>query len=320
MPSRSTELGAAVSLAWRGERGLAEAVTGPAPAGTSEPSLRAGRGRLRFERVGGATALVRCEASSPLQILSPRPRGPFAWAVLVSHGGGLLSGDRNALEVEVGAGATALVTTQAETKVYRAAEGGPATHELTARVAEGGALAFCPDAVSPFAGARYQGRQRYELAAGGSLLAVDAVVAGRSARGERWAFAEYRSRTELCIAGRRALSDALSLRADAPGEEGAGRGGREAARPLAARLGRFDGFATAVLWGPALARAARALLAEVAARPADPAPSLVAASPLADGALLRCAADDAGRLAVLVHAALAPSLESLGVAPFEHRW
>ena len=292
---------------------------------TAAPLAR-GQGRIRFARVDGATALVGAEATSPLQILTPRRRGPSAWAYLANHGGGLVSGDRIALDVEVGPGAIALLATQAETKVYRAAAGGGAEQRLSARVARGGVLALLPEPVSPFAGARHAARSRFDLEDGASLAVVDALVAGRSARGERWAFARHESRNEVRLGGRLVLADAVLLD---PAWGG----------PLADRLGRFDALAVAFALGPAFAAGARALLARLGNTPAPagalfaPAPAgapgtpaapgggvVLAASPLQDGLILRCAADSAERLSGALRAALAFAAEPLGDDPFIRRW
>jgi urease accessory protein len=268
----------------------------------------AGAGTLAFARVDGATALVRCRARSPLQLLVPRRRGLSAWAFLATHGGGLVAGDRIDLEVDVGEGAAALIASQAEAKVYRADGRGEASLRLAAAVGERGVLALLPDPVSPFAGARYAQRQRFDLAPGASLALVDALAAGRSARGERWAFASASFRTEIAIGGRLALADGVVL---APGSGG----------PLAARLGRFGAFATAVALGPAFAAGARALLAAVGARPVARGAALLAnASPLADGVLLRAAAASPEELQAFLRGALAFTAGALGDDPFARRW
>jgi urease accessory protein len=283
-----------------------------APAAASRPSLAPplapGEGRLRFARVDGATTLVGCAAATPLGILAPRRRGASGWAVLASHGGGLVAGDTVALDVDVGAGAAALVSTQAETKVYRSAGGAVASQQVDARIAAGGALALVPEPVSPFAGARYEQRQRFDLAAGASLLLVDAVVAGRTARGERWAFERYATRNSVRVGGRLVVADALVLAPRAPGE-------------LALRLGAFDAFAAVVALGPAFARVSRSILADVEALPVAPgAAVLAAASPVDGGAFLRCASRSAEALAEHVRRAIAPAGEALGDPGFAHRW
>ncbi len=282
------------------------------PSGQEGTRLPPGHGRLGFARIDGATALVLAEATAPLQILAPRGRGQSAWAFLVTHGGGLVAGDDIAVGVEVGPGATALLTTQAETKIYRALDGRGASQRLDARVGRGGSLAFLPDPISPFAGSRYEQRQRFDLATGASLLTVDAVVAGRSARGERWALDRFRGSTEVIVGGRQALCDAVALTSPLPGL---------GARALPARLGRFDAFALAIAIGPAFAAGAGGLLARIAARPVERAASVLAAvSPLEDGAFLRCAAASAEALTNFLREALAFAAAPLGEDPFARRW
>jgi urease accessory protein len=237
-----------------------------------------GEGRLEVELVDGQSAVVGCAARSPLQLLAPCPRGRAAWVVAASHGGGLVGGDAVELAIRVGAGAAACLGTQAETKVYRPAGLAGARQRLSASLGEGALLALLPDPVSPYAGARYDQVQRFDLAAGASLALLDAVTAGRAARGERWAFARYCSRNEVRAGGRLLLADAIRLGAD----EGP---------PLPDRLEGLELLATVLLLGPALATAARALLAAVATLPASPGAAVLAvASPVGDGALLRLGA------------------------------
>jgi urease accessory protein len=237
-----------------------------------------GTGQVEIAAVDGCSAVVSCLASSPLQLLAPRPRGRAAWVVVASHGGGLVPGDAIALDVALGPGATACLGTQAETKVYRQTAAGGASHRLAAAVGAGGLLAVLPDPVSPFGGSRYEQQQRFELAEGASLVVLDAVTAGRSARGERWAFAGYRARNEVRAAGALLLADAIRL------EAGCG-------PPVARRLAGAQLLATVILVGPRVAAAAWEMLERIASAPASgDAPVLAAASPLADGALLRIAA------------------------------
>ncbi|MFL5274748.1 MAG: urease accessory protein UreD [Anaeromyxobacteraceae bacterium] len=273
---------------------------------TDAAPLPPGSGTLRVARAGGLSAVVSCAAASPLHLFTPRPRGEAVWAVATTHGGGLVAGDAIDLEVEVGPGATALLSTQSNTRVYRST-GATATQRLVARVAEGAALAVLPEPTTPFAGARLAASQRFVLAAGASLLLVDALSEGRGARGERWAFTACASRNEIEVAGRPVLADAVRLVAG------------EGPSP-AARMGEFALLATVVALGPAMAAGAARILAEHASAPVHPqSPVLAAASPLADGVHLRLAARSvaAGMAHVRAHLAFAAAL--LGVAPFDRR-
>src|SRR5262249_33743209 len=153
--------------------------------------------------VAAGGAVVELAARSPLQLITPRGGGRAAWIVAGSLGGGLVDGDRLRLEVAVAAGAAAYLTTQASTKVYP----GSGSSEVLADVA--GLLVAAPDPVVCYAGASFRQIARVRLAPGGGLVWVDALGAGRLARGERWQLARYESR--LAVDGAAVVRDALVL-------------------------------------------------------------------------------------------------------------
>ena len=279
-----------------GQTGAGRVCLAPAP----------GTGWLRVERVDGASAAVACASTAPLRLLLPRPRGPAAWAVGASLGGGFVGGDAVCLDLEVGEGARALLTTQAETKVYRSTGAG-GRQFLQARVGPGGLLALLPEPVSAFAGAAFSQRQEISLAAGASLVLVDALAAGRSARGERWAFRTMASTNQIVVDGRLVLTEALRL----DGQEGPA---------VSARLANRDLLATVVLLGPQLRERALALRLRLDARPATPGEAvLAAASPLADGIHLRLAATGVEEGLAALRDALAFLPELLGEDPLSRR-
>jgi urease accessory protein len=269
------------------------------------PADRAGSGRLLAALVAGQSAALACASSSPLRLLLPRPRGTAVWAVAASHGGGLVGGDTIRLDLELEPDARACLTTQAETKVYRSANLA-GRQEVTARVASGGLLALLPEPVSAFAGSAYRQRQAFDLEPGASLVLVDTLVAGRAARGERWAFREYQSSNEVRVGGQLLLADSLRL--------AAGEG-----PPVARRLGDHDLLATIVLTGPLVAAPAAALLAALHALPPARDGLLAAASPVGDGLLLRLASRsvEAGLAAIRRHLDFLPAL--LGEDPLSRR-
>ena len=119
------------------------------------------------------------------------------------------------------------------------------------------------------------------------------------------------------------MGDALVLEPRRAQEDPAAREPRapDAGGGLAARLGRFDVFAVAFALGPAFATGARALLARLAAQPVErDADLLAAASPLEEGALLRCAATTPEALAGFLRQALGFAAGPLGDDPFACRW
>ncbi len=244
----------------------------------------------------------RLYATSPLRLLEPRGLGPAAWIVCATLGGGLVDGDGIALEVQVKEGASALLGTQASTKIYRSPGG--TSQRLTAEVAEGALLAVLPDPVTCFEGARYTQETRVALAAGASLVLLDAVTAGRSSRGERWLFDRYLARITIERAGVPLLTDALEL--------------DPAHGAVPGRMGRFEALYTLVVVGPRVAPIADDVLA--LPRPLGPRPDvLLSPSPLAaDAVMLRLAARSVEAGTRVVRAALARIAQVLGDDPFAH--
>ena len=88
-----------------------------APADASRQRAR-GEARARFERAGARSEAARVFETGGLRLRFPRAETECE-AVLVNTGGGMAGGDRAAIEMTVGPGARALVTTQAAEKIYR---------------------------------------------------------------------------------------------------------------------------------------------------------------------------------------------------------
>jgi urease accessory protein len=220
--------------------------------GASTPGV----GRLIVTRSGGRSLVHGAYATSPLRLLTPGNHGRAAWIFTSSYGGGLVDGDRIRLDVEVGEGAGAFLSTQASTKVYRSPRGTEST--MAASVAAEGLLVVVPDPVVCFSRARYRQEQRFDLAESATLVAVDWLSSGRRAFGERWMFDEYEARLVVRKAGRLLVHDAMALRARDGG--------------LAERLGRFEVLAVVTVVGATLRGEIATITSTIDARPLASAP------------------------------------------------
>jgi urease accessory protein len=270
------------------------------------PSIAPGRARIGVIRSGSRSVVSRAFATSPLRLLTPANHGRAAWIYTSSFGGGLVDGDRIAMEIDVGRGAAAFISTQASTKVYRSPGGTSAA--MHARVAADGLLVVAPDPVVCFSGARYRQTQTFELADRAALVLLDWVSSGRHAAGERWAFDEYHGQISVRLDGRLLVHDALALRA--------------ADGSLRERLGRFNVLAIAVLAGTTLAAAASSLVAKTSALPLLKRPDqLVAATALGDcGCVVRFAGVSVERVGRTVREFLGFLPELLGDDPWIRKW
>lgn len=216
---------------------MAEAV----PLGTNGVGKR-GRLDLAFAPVGGTTRLVHGYATAPFVVpraLSADPSWPdMAVVYLVMVTGGVVQGDRLTVRVELRPGAAVHLTTQAATRIYRAARN-CAIQTIELAVDDDAYLEYWPDPIIPFADARFAQRTLLRASPRATILAREVLLGGRLARGECFQFQLYLAQTiGESQTGQLRFRDALRL---AP---------REA--PLA-QAGAFADFAvlgTVYLLGP----------------------------------------------------------------------
>ena len=178
----------------------------------------------RLQRaVGNArVALIRRDGTTRLRGLyqqgaaKVRFVGPAAdQAVLINTAGGLAEGDRFAWSVALEAGARCSLTTQACEKVYRGRTEGPADPaevRVTLEVGPGGRLDWLPQETILFDCAGLKRELQADLAEDAELLAVEAVILGRRAMGERVSQVNLHDRWRVRRHGRPIFADDLKLR------------------------------------------------------------------------------------------------------------
>ncbi len=130
--------------------------------------------------------------------------------------GGVVGGDTLHVEVGVDAGARALVTTPAATKVYRTA-GAPSAIDNQLRVEPGATLEWLPNETILYDGCDLALRTRVELAPGAAFIGLELVCFGLPARNDD-GFARGRSRfaLELSRAGTPLVVERGRFDSDAP--------------------------------------------------------------------------------------------------------
>lgn len=126
--------------------------------------------------------------------------------------GGILAGDRLALNVHVDAGASAQITTTGATRLYKHRPGaGDSAQHTTISVGSGALLEYLPDAVIPYAGSRHSQRTNIALADGATLFWWEVLAPGRQESGERFAFNRLGIETDVRAAGRSILRESFAL-------------------------------------------------------------------------------------------------------------
>ncbi|XP_010683927.2 urease accessory protein D isoform X1 [Beta vulgaris subsp. vulgaris] len=158
-------------------------------------------GSIVVTKVGDKSSVTRCFSKYPLKFIVPNKAGQrdidCVWIYSLTYGGGIVSGDSVRCNFTIEDGCTAVLTTQASTKVYKSVGSKGSEQIMEARVGSEALLAVIPDPVTCFATARYTQKQVFRVLSDSNLLVVDWFTSGRYESGERWDFAMYKSTNNI---------------------------------------------------------------------------------------------------------------------------
>jgi len=138
--------------------------------------------RLGFERRGDRTILAGLESRTPYlaqrALHCDEALPDMAWLFTITTAGCILQGDRMALQVTLGPGARAHVTTQSATKIHTM-DANYAQQTQSFTLAPGAYLEYLPDPLIPHREARFASDTRIVLDPTASLLCSEIVQPGR---------------------------------------------------------------------------------------------------------------------------------------------
>lgn len=143
--------------------------------------------QLGFTRQAERSVLTRLSHRGPLRIQRPlHPEGAACPHIYILHPpGGLVSGDNLRLQVELDAGAAALLTTPSSGKFYRARDNGTLQiQHQRFQLAANTCLEFLPQDTIAYAGCNARLLTRLDVAASARFCCWDLLTLGRPAAGE----------------------------------------------------------------------------------------------------------------------------------------
>jgi urease accessory protein len=197
-----------------------------------------GRAEIAVTEKSGATRLARLYQQGCAKALLPRSHGGPLEAVLVNTAGGVTGGDRIETLIDAGPGTRLTATTQAAERVYRSVSGAAAI-ETRLTLGPGARLDWLPQETIVFDGGRLERRLEVDMAADAELAALEWIVLGRAAMGERVANGALSDQWRIRRAGRLVHAEALRAEGDL---------GRAASGP--ATLAGARAFATLIVAAP----------------------------------------------------------------------
>lgn len=169
---------------------------------------------LNFAPIGGATRIKHHYQQFPLQVFRPiylDPHRPETAFVYVMSHGGTLQGDRYRMDLICEPGASAHVTTQSASKIYRM-EANYATQIVRLTANGDSFLEYLPDPVIPYRDSRFCVRNLITVHPNASVIFGEVLLPGRVARGEHHDYTLFCSRTEARgTDGELLFSDALNF-------------------------------------------------------------------------------------------------------------
>lgn len=173
-----------------------------------------GEARLSFKSRAGASVIDELYQAGCLKLRFPLTHAPdLKEAVLINTAGGLTGGDALKTTISWGAGTSAVVSSQAAERIYRA-PAGAAQIESRFAVADGACGLWLPQETIFFDGGAMARLNHADVAAGGRFLATESLVFGRAAMGEHVASGQVCDGWRIRYGGRLVYADALRL--DAP--------------------------------------------------------------------------------------------------------
>ncbi len=186
----------------------------PASTATAAETFAANRATghvaLSVAAADGRTRRARVAEDGSLRVRFPNVTGDPLEAVIVNTGGGMTGGDRFAVELDVGEGASLVAGTTAAEKIYRST-GADAEMDVTLSVGSGGRLCWLPQETILFDRARLKRRIDVDLAEGASLVMAESVVFGRAAMGESMMQGAWSDRWRLRVGGKLIFAENVRL-------------------------------------------------------------------------------------------------------------
>lgn len=168
---------------------------------------------LGFERRGERSVLARREHLGPLRVQKALyPEGDaVSHAILLHPPAGIAGGDSLTIDVSVGAGASALLTTPGAGKWYRA-DGRRAEQRIHLNIEAGGSLEWLPQESMVFDGADGDAALDVNLSGDAHFIGFDLWCLGRRARGERFERGRMHTRLRIARDGRPVFAEQATLR------------------------------------------------------------------------------------------------------------
>ena len=173
-------------------------------------------GNLSYLEVGisqGTTRVFECRSVPPIRIINPRVAASSCNVLITNYGGGMVDGDSVCLEIVCREGARLNLGSVGNLQVYKSPIKG-SSQAVKGLLEKDTLCVINTDPVVLHSGSRFEQKQEWNVHQNSSLLVAEFVIAGRLARGERFAFDKYFSDFTVLVDGRPFMVDRFEFRPD----------------------------------------------------------------------------------------------------------
>jgi urease accessory protein len=165
-----------------------------------------------FRRKAGHTRIDTLYEGGCARLKFPRT-GRDCNGVIVNTAGGMTGGDEARWSYKLHEGAHVGLTTQSAEKIYRS-DRDVADVRVAIKLGKRASLAWLPQEIILFNGARFSRRLEADLAEGAQLTVLEISVFGRTARGERVTEGSFNDRWLVRRGGRIVFAESVKLEGD----------------------------------------------------------------------------------------------------------
>lgn len=134
----------------------------------------------------------------------------LAHVYMMSSSGGVLDGDELDIDIIAGPRASAKITTQSATKIYKM-ENGYASQYVNIHCKNGSYLEYVPHQIIPFRSSRFYQQVDLHVEDNSTLIYSEIISSGRIAYGEKFDFDLYFLRTSAYKNGQILFSDVMNM-------------------------------------------------------------------------------------------------------------
>ena len=174
-----------------------------------------GDAQITVRQVSGVTRLSRFYQAGSSKMMTPKASVSGLDCVLVNTAGGVTGGDAFSFTATAEADTRLTLTTQAAERAYKAQPGSTGAIQNQLRIEKDARIDWLPQETIFFEGASIMRRLEIDLHESATLLAVEPVILGRPAMGEKIHNLRYSDQWRVRKGGRLIFADAVRVVGDA---------------------------------------------------------------------------------------------------------